>query len=257
MSESSPARLAANRANAQKSTGPVTPEGKAVPPSTWSGSWSLCCAETVVLPGENADDFEAVRQNLSDEHNPQTVTEQYLIDTMATARWALQRAQRQENAVLTQRVNEAVAQCNPADEEACNDARELAMFDGSKEGALRLRYMTAQDNIFNRALRNLMSLRRLRLREEKAAETTRRQREREEQAAAKRSAPSEPKAAASPTTMTTTENWEMVRRASAESEIPAYSAPRTAPTAPAAVLMRATTGHFGENPRFRGDRGAR
>ena len=231
MSELSPARLAANRANAQKSTGPVTPEGKAK--SALNGLVHGLRAETVVLPGENADDFEAVRQNLSDEHNPQTVTEQYLIDTMATARWAFARAQRQENAVLRQQMNDAVAQCDPTDKKACAEARELAMFDGTKEGALRLRYMTAQDNIFNRALRNLMSLRRLRLREEKAAETSRRQREREEQAAAKRSVPSEPKPAASPTTLTTAEIWEMVRSAAAEPELPAYSAPRTAPTAPA------------------------
>ena len=228
MSELSPARLAANRANAQKSTGPVTPEGKAK--SALNGLVHGLRAETVVLPGEDAAAFEAVRQEFSDEHQPQTATEYHLIDTMATSRWTLKRAQRQENAVLTQRMRDALAQCDPTDKKACAETREVAMFDGTKEGALRLRYMTAQDNIFNRALRNLMSLRRLRLREEKAAETSSRQREREEQAAAKLSLPSEPKPAASgapqKSPLTAGASLGCDRRASAKPALPAYSAPR-------------------------------
>ena len=86
MSELSPARLEANRANAQKSTGPTSPEGKAK--SALNSLVHGLRAATVVLPGEDADVFEALRQDLIDEHKPQTVTEQRLLDTMAASQWA-------------------------------------------------------------------------------------------------------------------------------------------------------------------------
>src|SRR4051794_20074973 len=49
----SPARLNANRANARKSTGPRTPEGKMA--SRLNGvTHGMCCTLPVVLPGEDA-----------------------------------------------------------------------------------------------------------------------------------------------------------------------------------------------------------
>ena len=231
MSEISPARLAANRANALHSTGPTSPEGKAK--SALNGLVHGLRADTLIIPGEDPAAFEVLRQEFIDELKPQTVTEQHLLDTMAAAKWHIARAHRQEQAALTKLVDDALAQCDPTDLAACEQAANLAMFDGSKAGALRLRYLVAQDNIFNRAMRNLMSLRRLRLREEKAAETARRQRERDEKAASKRSVPSEPKPIVRTTPLTTAEIWERVRNAPAPQEESFESALRTAPIAPA------------------------
>jgi hypothetical protein len=52
---------------------------------------------------------------------------------------------------------------DPAAREA---ACAYALFDSSREAALRLRYMTAQENTYSRALRNLLALRRQREKEE-------------------------------------------------------------------------------------------
>ena len=108
MSNLSDARLAANRANALKSTGPRSPDGKAV--SSLNGLIHGLRASIVVLPGENADDFEVIRTDLIDEFQPQTPTEQRLIDTMAASHWAVDRARKQEIAVLTRKWEDAAEQ---------------------------------------------------------------------------------------------------------------------------------------------------
>ncbi|MBV8865569.1 MAG: hypothetical protein JO210_09275, partial [Acidobacteriaceae bacterium] len=86
----SPARLAANRANAQLSTGPKTAEGRAVvSQNRWrhglTGSFML-------LPWERSEDFQQLAADLRSEHQPSTPTEKLLIDNMAQHHWLMQRA---------------------------------------------------------------------------------------------------------------------------------------------------------------------
>jgi hypothetical protein len=52
----SEAKLAANRRNAQKSTGPRTPEGK--DRSRLNALDHGCCAKTLILPGEEPEELE-------------------------------------------------------------------------------------------------------------------------------------------------------------------------------------------------------
>jgi hypothetical protein len=94
---------AANRANARHSTGPKTPEGKAVVRANALRHGLF--ARDVVLPEEDADAFEdlwnRVRANLS----PEGPIEEFLVDRVVDIMWRLQRAKRAETALLHSRIH--------------------------------------------------------------------------------------------------------------------------------------------------------
>jgi hypothetical protein len=98
----SEAKLAANRANSQLSTGPVTPEGLAK--SSQNARKHGLYSKQLVAPGEDPADLDALRASLFAEHQPQTETEALLITEMADSYWRLCRARRLEAALLTQDV---------------------------------------------------------------------------------------------------------------------------------------------------------
>src|SRR5438132_11769984 len=85
---SSQRQIDANRLNAQKSTGPTTPEGRAAV-SLNSLKYGLY-AETLILPGEDPATFEALLDRLDAEHQPATPTEEAFVSqiAMATSRLA-------------------------------------------------------------------------------------------------------------------------------------------------------------------------
>src|SRR5207249_2776436 len=83
------AQLAANRNNAQKSTGPKTPEGKDA--VRLNGLKHGLASEILVLPGESESDFNNLLDSLQAEHQPATPTEVILVRQMAMASWRLQR----------------------------------------------------------------------------------------------------------------------------------------------------------------------
>jgi hypothetical protein len=83
-------QIDANRRNAQKSTGPRTPEGRA------AVRLNGLTAETLVLPGEGEEDFGALLASLAAEHDPGTPTEQALVNQLAMATWRLRRLYHQE-----------------------------------------------------------------------------------------------------------------------------------------------------------------
>src|SRR5215472_5988981 len=87
-------QLAANRLNSLKSTGPRTPEGKAnVRRNALTHGLR---AETLLLPHEDAKEFEEFSQKIADFWQPQNVTEQMLISLMSESYWRMLRANRIE-----------------------------------------------------------------------------------------------------------------------------------------------------------------
>lgn len=95
-------KLAANRANAQKSTGPTTPSGKAV--SRMNRLRHGLYAEDVIVPqlNESKEFWEEFRQIYLDELNPKsliqyTLAEQYIYD-----QWRLLRYRRFETGFAAQ-----------------------------------------------------------------------------------------------------------------------------------------------------------
>jgi len=91
---SSQRQIEANRLNAQKSTGPTTPEGRAA--VSLNGLKYGLYAETLILPGEDPAAFDALLDRLDAEHQPATPTEEGFVSQIAMATWRRARIQRME-----------------------------------------------------------------------------------------------------------------------------------------------------------------
>jgi hypothetical protein len=89
----------ANRLNAQKSTGPKTPEGRAA--VRLNGVTHGLTAETIVLKGESEADFTNLFDSLEAEHDPASATEEALVVQLAMATWRLRRLYHQEAGFYT------------------------------------------------------------------------------------------------------------------------------------------------------------
>ena len=91
-------QIAANRANARKSTGPKTTAGKSR--SSANSRKHGLTAETLVIVGEKADDFDALRAELFEEFDPQTALECELVERLTGILWRLRRAPYYEAAIM-------------------------------------------------------------------------------------------------------------------------------------------------------------
>jgi hypothetical protein len=91
-------QIEANRRNAQKSTGPKTTEGKAA--VSMNALRHGLRARTVVLPGENRDEFNQLCDDLEVEWEPQSRTEQFYVEQMAVSQWKLARMEVGEAAIF-------------------------------------------------------------------------------------------------------------------------------------------------------------
>src|ERR1700683_3849178 len=79
----------ANRHNAQKSTGPKTPEGRDA--VRLNGLKHGLTAQTLILPGESEADFQDLFDSYEAEHEPATPTENALVTQLAMATWRMRR----------------------------------------------------------------------------------------------------------------------------------------------------------------------
>jgi hypothetical protein len=93
----SEARLQANKANAQLSTGPRTPEGKAISAAN-SRTHGLCSKDLVIAPEEQPE-FDALQADHFRELKPDNVIEQTLFEQVVAASWNLRRIRRIEAAL--------------------------------------------------------------------------------------------------------------------------------------------------------------
>jgi hypothetical protein len=82
-------QIEANRRNALKSTGPRTPEGKAI--VSMNSLRHGLRARTIVLPNENPEEFHQLCDDLEAEWQPQSRTEQFYVEQMAVSQWKLNR----------------------------------------------------------------------------------------------------------------------------------------------------------------------
>jgi hypothetical protein len=92
----------ANQANARHSTGPKTPEGKAA--VRLNACWHGVFARDVVLPEEDADAFEDLRNQVRD-LSPMGPIEEFLVDRVVNAMWRLWRLARAETALFHSRIH--------------------------------------------------------------------------------------------------------------------------------------------------------
>ncbi|MBN1393138.1 MAG: hypothetical protein JW947_10095 [Sedimentisphaerales bacterium] len=94
----SEAKNLANRLNAQKSTGPRTPQGKAV--ASQNSLKHGLLAERDVIALESQADFDLYRKQILDELKPVSPMESVLADRIVTLSWRLKRAGRFQNQAI-------------------------------------------------------------------------------------------------------------------------------------------------------------
>ncbi|HWE36119.1 MAG TPA: hypothetical protein VG406_06050 [Isosphaeraceae bacterium] len=106
-SQLSAAQLAARRANALLSTGPRTPEGKAI--ASMNAVTHGLCTTVAVLPGESVEEFQATLEGWVHELKPADSYERELVYNMVCASIALTRVRKADNAAASARVRDAGA----------------------------------------------------------------------------------------------------------------------------------------------------
>jgi hypothetical protein len=127
------AQTIANQTNAQSSTGPVTEEGKRI--SSRNNFRHGLTGSQLLIPGEDPEEWHSMRDAFFQEHQPSTITETALVNSMAEHHWFTRRAVRlQTEAFTTDGVDE-------------------------KKLSLYLRYQTTHERAFHKCLTDLLKLR--------------------------------------------------------------------------------------------------
>jgi hypothetical protein len=90
----SPAQITANRANALLSTGPATPETKSA--VRHNAIKYGIHAKSLIIPGEDPEEFEAFKKFQQDACKPHDTAEQQCVDQLVMNLWRLNRLQNAE-----------------------------------------------------------------------------------------------------------------------------------------------------------------
>ena len=93
-----PKKIQANRQNARKSSGPKTPEGKAV--ARMNATKHGLLSQQVLLPGEDEAALEDLGERLRAELQPVGELEDLLVDRIVAAYWRLRRLGRIEAGIF-------------------------------------------------------------------------------------------------------------------------------------------------------------
>jgi hypothetical protein len=131
-----PNQIAANQANAQKSTGPKTDEGKAK--SSHNRLSSGFASSATIIPGEDPEEFKVLLHDLMLHHQPANPMEQILVEKIAINQWLSLRAFRLQGFAF-------LAESMRGDPSSI-----------PKDLALLLRYQTAAERAFHKAHSELL-----------------------------------------------------------------------------------------------------
>ncbi len=148
-------QIQANRANALKSTGPTTPEGKRI--SSQNGVLHTLVSGSVVLKGESMRRFNELAAALMRQFQPRNPAEATLVQTMTAARWRLLRMWGIQTAGFEQEMARQDPSAGTGAVLAAAAFRSLA--DNSRTLALQQRFEAAYDRQYNHALTLLLKLR--------------------------------------------------------------------------------------------------
>ena len=145
-------QLEANRLNAKKSTGPRTPEGKAV--SRFNALKAGIDAGAEAIPGEDPDQLRALRADYYDRFTPDRPEEYSLVDSLIANDWLLRRLRKIEGQVWKQQVakEREYSSFKPATPLAC-------ALDSIESSLTRLqRRIDSADRAYHRALNQIRRL---------------------------------------------------------------------------------------------------
>ncbi len=148
-------RLAANRANAKKSTGPKTEAGKAK--VAQNATKHGLSATHFILAHENIDEFDAFRQVYFQRFQPRDGVETHVLNQLIHGMWTLQRAWKSQNVSIDVQMDLMRPDLDREYKSLNNDERLVFAMDELAENPKMLllrRYQTALENQYSRALRN-------------------------------------------------------------------------------------------------------
>jgi hypothetical protein len=148
-------QIRANRANALRSTGPKTVEGKRI--SAKNSTRHGMVADAVVLDGESEERFKELLADLTVQLKPRTAAESAILETMAIARWKQMRIWGVQKAGFNLEMAELKSNCNVPAARGYMVFKKLA--DTSNVLPLLHRYETGYDRQFCRAYAFYLKLR--------------------------------------------------------------------------------------------------
>ena len=165
MPATSEARIAANRANAAKSKGPTTPEGK---DASRGNALTHGLTATKLLPEREAAEVERRSAAFIAELNPTGEVGVALARHAARMSVRMERCATHENAMLTEHVRRALDEFAPPEgvvdpaeiARLRKEAERRAQFDASREAGLARKYEAAAERGFFRALKELRQVER-------------------------------------------------------------------------------------------------
>ena len=152
------AQIAANQQNAQKSTGPVTEEGKAAVSENRISHGMT--GRFRILGWEDAEQFQQLVTSIYTEQKPTTDSERRLVESMIQHFWLMQRA-----ITLQDQCLESLSIGEPLD---TPDQKRLSLY---------LRYQTTHERAYYKAMRELQNLRKEKRKEEIGFESQKRAQE--------------------------------------------------------------------------------
>ncbi len=155
--ELSDKRLAANRANAKRSTGPKSVHGRKI--SARNGIRHGILANAVLIEGESRESFLDLLADFTAEYQPATLSEENLVERAATAQWRQLRTITLESAAIIHEMR------HQADSHAAEDTPTRVMLamrslsDNSRNPELMRRYEHSFDMQYYRAMKALNAVR--------------------------------------------------------------------------------------------------
>jgi hypothetical protein len=145
---SSYAQILANQHNAERSTGPLSPAGKAA--SSRNATTHGLCAGFAVLPHEDRKAFEHLHDSYAQTFKPTNEPEVFLVSRMVESRWKLARLQRMEAALFQQMTGQDAHNTDP------DAVIVAAMLAGNANAYASLqRYSAAAERSYYKAKREL------------------------------------------------------------------------------------------------------
>ena len=162
-----PAQIAANRANAQHSTGPRSVEGKSA--SRFNALQHGVDARSAVIPGEDPDEYQTLHDRYHSRFQPESPDESFHVTTMLDAEWQQRRLKRLETELYYtleaeapgQSLAAAILAATPAAKLLARTQRQLAAHQRAWYRAFtELRRQRERDDEEQQALLELASFRR-------------------------------------------------------------------------------------------------
>jgi hypothetical protein len=159
-------QIAANRRNAQKSTGPKSDVGKAK--AKFNALKHGMTADTAVLPFEDPNSYEQLREALIDHYQPANACEQMLVDLVVVNYWRLLRVRRVETAAFNLHIEAIRRRNGKSAAPTLEDDEAIAAAFGPHDTFRNLeRYQSAVERSYFRAVETLRKAQNDRRREER------------------------------------------------------------------------------------------